>query len=77
MQSKPEVYFIKYKTQKEHIHAEPAVVPVSLPAPEPLPIAETPIVVANDSYELPVETPAPRQPSPVYGPSAWTRQICD
>lgn len=61
--SKPEVYFIKYKTEKEHIHAAPAAVPISLP------IEETPIVVANNSYEVPVES-VPQQPAPVYGPAA-------
>lgn len=75
--SKPEVYFIKYKADKDHIHAAP-VAPIvvqeplavaSLPA-APLPLEEAPPAIeANDSYDLPLESGAPQQPSPVYGPA--------
>lgn len=61
--SKPEVYFIKYKAQKEQFQA-PAPQQIALPSPQPISVSAN---HAQETYSVP-SLPAPQAPSPVYGP---------
>lgn len=73
--SKPEVYFIKYKAQKEHVQApqyqSPAPQQIALPgpAPQPIQVQSNHVQESFGGSNVGISSlPAPQVPSPVYGP---------